>query len=186
MSAKTRIDKGGAASPLAQLKRLVQKKPAVGEWLLEIASEQSATAIIAQIEKRHKIVGLTAQRLSDFWRWFSEQSEIRAASESVENIREIFEEVMPGAGAEETHRFLVRFLSAQGFGQKDHKLLQFVTVETRKGMEIEQERTQFEFNAAEAALKCLPQLKAIASDKSLDKPARLNAARKHLFGVAPK
>ena len=184
--AKPRIDRDGAPSPLARIKRIVQRDPAEGERLQEMAATMSAEAIIADIEKRHKVHGLSAPRLSEFWRWLSEQQEIRLANESVQNIREIFNEVMPGAGAEETHKFLVRFLSAQGFGQKDHKLLKFVTVETRKAVEIERERERFQFDAARAALKCLPQLKAIAADKSMDEPARLNAARKHLFGVTPE
>lgn len=183
---KPRIDSDGAPSPLAKLKRVVQQDPAEGEFLQQQAQTLTAASIIAQIEARHKIHGLTASRLSEFWRWLSEQQEIRAANDSVRNIREIFEEVMPGAGAEETHRFLVRFLSAQGFGQKDHKLLKFVTVETRKAIEIEHEREKFEFDAARAALKCLPQLKSISTDKTLDEPARLNAARKHLFGTTPE
>lgn len=182
MSRKPRID-GDGPSALERLKRLPAEKQ---EAIAGQAQELSAVKLIAQIEARHGIHGLSARRLSDFLRWHSEQREIRAANDSVKNIREIFEEVMPGAGRAETHKFLVRFLAAAGFGQRDHKLIQFAAVEERKAIEIEQERQKFEFDAARAALKCLPQLKAIASDKALDEPARLDAARKHLFGVTPK
>ncbi len=182
MSRKPRVDADGP-SALQRLKALSREEQ---EFLAAQAQELTGAKLIAQIEARHKISGLSEQRLSDFWRWFALQQEMRVANESVANIRQIFEEVMPGAGSEETHRFLVRFLSAQGFGQKDHGLLKFVTVETRKAIENEQEKEKFQFDAARAALKCLPQLKAIAADKALDEPARLNAARKHLFGVTPE
>lgn len=148
---KTHINPDGAPSPLARLKRVVQQAPEEGEFLQEQAETLSAARIIAQIEARHKIHGLTVQRLSDFWRWLSEQQEIRAANTSVANLREIFEEVMPGAGREETHRFLLRFLAAQGFGTRDHKLIQFVAVEERKAAEMEQARKKFEFTVAKAS-----------------------------------
>lgn len=182
MSRKPRIDADGPGA-LQRLKGLSQEEH---EFLAAQGQELSAAQLIAQIEARHKIFGLTEQRLSDFWRWLGLQQEMRMANESVQNIRQIFEEVMPGAGAEETHKFLVRFLSAQGFGQKDPSLLKFVTVETRKAIEIEHEQEKFQFDAARAALKCLPALKAIAADKGLDEPARLDAARKQLFGVTPR
>lgn len=180
---KPRIDADGQTA----YQRLKALSPEEHEAIMGQLEELSQAKVIAQIEARHGIRGLTPARLSDFSaRWYPEQREIRAANDTVSNIREIFEEVMPGAGRLETHKFLVRFLAGTGFGQKDYKLLQFATVEERKAIEIEREREKFEFDAARAALKCLPQLKALAADKALDEPARLNAARKHLFGVVPK
>ena len=182
MSRKPRID-GDGPGPLQQLKALSAEEH---EFIAGQKEKLSAAKLIAQIEARHGIHGLTPARLSDFWRWLSLQQEMRAANETVANIREIFSVSMPNASAEETHKFLVNFLTAQGFASKSEKTLQFATVETRKAIEIQQEREKFEFDASRAALKCLPQLKAIASDKALDEPARLDAARKQLFGVVPK
>jgi hypothetical protein len=183
---KTRINPDGAPSPLALLKRVAQEDPEEIEWLQEMSKTASARHIIVQIEARHGIHGLTVQRLSDFWRWLSEQQEIRAANASVANLREIFEEVMPGAGREETHRFLLRFLAAQGFGTRDHKLIQFVAVEERKAVQLAQEREKFQFDAAQAALACLPALRKIQADKTLDDKSRVTEARKALFGVTPE
>jgi len=134
---RIRIDQDGP-SPLQQLKGL---PPEEQEFL--VAQRQGKKPIpvaklIAQIEARHGIYGLTPPRWSDFFRWFTEQREIRSANETVANIREIFSEVMPSASAEETHKFLVNFLTAQGFAQGSEKALRFATVETRKSIEVSQ------------------------------------------------
>jgi Protein of unknown function (DUF3486) len=47
-------------------------------------------------------------------------------------------------------------------------------------------RQKWEFAAAKACLRHLPQLKAIAADDSLDEDARVERARIRLFGSAPK
>jgi hypothetical protein len=51
--------------------------------------------------------------------------------------------------------------------------------------ELKLARERFEFDAARAALAALPDLRAIAGDKSLDETGRINAIRRRLFGKIP-
>ena len=48
---------------------------------------------------------------------------------------------------------------------------------------LELDKQKFQFDAAEACLKALPELKAIASDKGLSDAQRVEAVRLKLFGV---
>ncbi|HEX7860811.1 MAG TPA: hypothetical protein VF773_10820, partial [Verrucomicrobiae bacterium] len=48
------------------------------------------------------------------------------------------------------------------------------------------DRDKFQFDAAAACLKKLPELKAIASNTKLDHDAKLTQIRMHLFGVVPE
>jgi hypothetical protein len=54
-----------------------------------------------------------------------------------------------------------------------------------KQRELSLKREKFEFDAAKACLKKLPSLKAIASDRTMGEPEKLEAIRKHLFGEVP-
>jgi hypothetical protein len=56
-------------------------------------------------------------------------------------------------------------------------------VEARKDREFAREK--FEFDAARAALAKAAELQAIAGDRSLDQDAKLEAARRRLFGELP-
>lgn len=48
------------------------------------------------------------------------------------------------------------------------------------------DRDRFQFDAAKACLKKLPELKAIASDTGMDEDAKLKAVREKLFGEIPE
>jgi hypothetical protein len=48
------------------------------------------------------------------------------------------------------------------------------------------DRDRFQFDAAKACLKKLPELKAIASDTAMDEDAKLLAVREKLFGEIPE
>jgi len=152
MTRKPRID-GTGKSPLQKLKELPWDDI---EQLCAEAQDWPAKQLLARIKERHGIALRSEQRLSDFWRWASLQRELRAANEAVANIREIFSQSMPDASAEQTHKFLVTFLTAQGFAEKDPKTLRFVTIEERKRAEGERENRKLhvlETNAAAAKAK---------------------------------
>ena len=57
-----------------------------------------------------------------------------------------------------------------------------LAVETAK---VRLDRDRFEFDASKAALSCLPELRKIANDSSLDEHGKLLAVRRRLFGVTP-
>ncbi len=102
----------------------------------------SAVKLIAQIEARHGIHGLNAQRLSDFWRWLKQREEMAAANSSVENIREIF--ASDKASPKELHRWLVDLLKVTGLEKRNLTVLRFVTTEIRKVMQLSHEKEKWQ------------------------------------------
>jgi hypothetical protein len=178
------VDEGPSA--YQQLKEL----PAVDRaWLWDQREKSSSAGIIAEVRRRHGITGLSPQRLSDFWRWQQnwqeEQERLEEFNEAAESFREAFARELPSATMEQAHEATLAWLHLKGSASNDQKLMRFVLTELRKARTLSHEREKFQWDAARAALKCLPRLKALASDKSMDEPARLEAARKHLFGVTP-
>jgi hypothetical protein len=135
MNRKPRIDKGGRKSALQRLKELPWDAI---EQIAGEAQDWPGKQLVARIKQQHGI-GISEQRLSDFWRWVSLQREMRAANAEVEHIREIFAASVPEASAEATHNFLVKFLTARGFAERDNRVLRFVTIEERKRAEGERE-----------------------------------------------
>lgn len=72
---------------------------------------------------------------------------------------------------------------------KDVKALYMLVLKARKQEtdveKLKLDRDKFQFDAARACLKKLPTLKAIASDRTMAEPEKLDAIRKHLFGEVP-
>ncbi len=61
----------------------------------------------------------------------------------------------------------------------------FAESSRQKREELALSREKFETDAAALALKFVAELKSIAANRTLTEPARIDAARKRLFGVAP-
>lgn len=55
-----------------------------------------------------------------------------------------------------------------------------------KQQDLSLKRNKFEFSAAEACLKHLPQLRAIAGKSNLDQRSKIDAIRRQLFGTLPE
>ena len=54
-----------------------------------------------------------------------------------------------------------------------------------KAQELKLKQERFQFDAAEACLKKLPELRAVANDNALDQEQKLKAIRETLFGEVP-
>ena len=121
-------------SPLEQLRELVRKDPAEGEFLRLQKKGKTALKVIGMIEGRHGIYGLNAQRLSDFWKWLRQRECKDWAATSVSNLRDMF--VEETASPDSMHKFLVDLLGMTGMEKKNLGLLKYVTTELRKIMQI--------------------------------------------------
>lgn len=73
---------------------------------------------------------------------------------------------------------------------KDVKALFMLLQKSRdqdlKAQTLDLDRNKFEFSAAEACLKHLPQLRAIAGKSNLDQRSKIDAIRRQLFGTLPE
>lgn len=180
---KQRVDKDGRKGVLQRLRELPE---AVQEELFLRAQEVSAKTLIAEIRARHSIEGLSEQRLSDFWRWLDGRRKLRQMQEDAEQFRAAFALEGVAASPEDIHIRTVDYLRMKGLREDDEKTLKFAVGEARRAIELERERERFQFDAAKAALACLPALRRIQADKALDDKSRVTAARKVLFGVTPE
>lgn len=123
-------------SPLQQLKALSVEEQ---EFLLEQKTKKvSAVKLIAQIEARHRIFGLTESRLSDFWRWLRTRIFLRQENEDVETFREEFIAKYPGSSWKEAHLAAVCWLKLKAGRTDNEDLMALAVAEMRKAMVIEQ------------------------------------------------
>ena len=139
MSRKPRIDSDGP-SPLQRLKRLSAEEH---EFILLQGEKLSQARLIAQIESRHGIHGLTPARLSEFSRWFAEQQSLREMNEAAAAFRENFEKENPAATLEEAHEATLAFLHLKAGRMDDVKLMKFVLSEIRKARSLAHEREKW-------------------------------------------
>lgn len=128
---KPRIDSDGPGA-IQRLKNLSWEEI---EFLLSQASEISARKVIAQIEARHGISGLSEQRLSDFWRWAQSQQALRKMNADAEQFRTEFAKENPQATLEEAHEATLAYLHLKAAREDDTKLAKFVLIELRKARE---------------------------------------------------
>lgn len=178
---KQRINAGGPTD----WQRLKALPGEAREELFALRESLSASAILARIEREYGLQ-VAPQRLSDFWRWQASQIELERLNADADQFREAFAREGVAASPEEIHIRTVDYLRMKGVREDDGKTLKFAVSEARKAIELERERERFQFDAAKAALACLPALRRIQADKALDDKSRVMEARQVLFGVTPE
>ncbi len=137
---KSRIPDSGP-SAYQQIKALPE---AERQWLWERREELSARKLIAEIAGRHGIVGLSEQRLSDFWRWQAQQQELARLNEDAATFRDAFAKEHPESTMEEAHEATLAWLHLKGAAADDTKLMKFVLGELRKARALSHEKAKLE------------------------------------------
>jgi hypothetical protein len=165
----------GNPSLLGRLKALPEEEQ---DFLREQkTSGQSPAKLIVLIAERYGIDKVTPSILTAFWRWHRDRQEIRDANASVEDVRKVFAEIMPDRSEDETHRFLVEYLAAQGLARKDSGTLRFATVEMRKRIETAQKERRVRLMEEHAA-----KAKEVPAGETLT-PAQRMEKIKEVFGI---
>lgn len=77
------------------------------------------------------------------------------------------------------------FFTAMALQARDPKQWFFIQKLALQKQQLAFERDKFEFDAAKACLKKLPELKVISTDRSLTEPEKVEQIRLKLFGVVP-
>jgi hypothetical protein len=140
MSDRVRIGDAGAG-PLQRLKDLSVEEQECLILQRTGKSKTSVARLIAQIEARHGIHGLSAQRWSDFAKWFAERQSIQEANASVQNLRALSTDLLT---PDDVHQFCVDLLRITGMRDGDIKTLKFVTQEIRKVMALSHSREKWQ------------------------------------------
>lgn len=137
---KSRIPDSGP-SAYQQLKALPAEER---EWLWERRETLSAKKLIAEIAGRHRITGLSEQRLSDFWRWQEQQQELAKLNEDAATFRDAFAKEHPESTMEEAHEATLAWLHLKGARMDDTKLMAFVLTELRKARTLAHDKAKLE------------------------------------------
>lgn len=144
---KSRIPESGP-SAYQQLKEL---PVAARDWLWKRREKLSSKQIIGEIAGRHGITGLSAQRLSDFWRWQEQQHELAKLNEDAQTFRDAFSKQHPESTMEEAHEATLAYLHLKAASTENTKLMAFVLTEIRKARAIENDRRKIAILEAKAA-----------------------------------
>ncbi len=173
MKRKPRID-GDGPSPEQRLRDL---SPEEHEFFQAQAGEISAKRLIAQIESRHGIYGLTEQALSRFWRWLDSQRALRQMNADAEQFRKEFAQEGLPVTAEEIHIRTVDYMRLKGVREDNDKLLAYAVTEARKAIELEHGARKLALleKKAEAA-------KEVLTDQKLS-PEEQTAKMREVFGL---
>lgn len=141
-----------------------------------------------------KLVGFrcSSQVLSKFYSWQVAQEELEDANDLVSSYEEFCRRQNPEWSQEKVRESAIAVFMASTAAKRD--LEGFATIakldldqkkEARSDRQLNLEREKFEFNAAEACLKQLPELKAISSNKTLTESQKVEQIRLKLFGKVP-
>ncbi len=154
----------------------------IAAWL----ETDSQKIVLARIKKNFGISSSPAS-LTDFYQWFHLTANLQEAASFADRLKADLKEI-PGLDLDAkqlTKAGQVAF-ELQAMKTQNAKLFIGLRKVRQKEDELMFERQRFEFDAAKAALKELPALKLIASDKALSDDDKLSAARKKLFGEVPE
>lgn len=186
------MSKGRNDSPLDQMPK--HQQDALEDWLFEEGIDYSAA-----MERLHMDFGIKTSKssLGRFYKRVEKRrtlDKITEAAKVAQNVEERFE-------AEKTDLYpvILKMVGQIAFEQSVNgkqmdpeivynftKLLIAGRKEELRAETISLQKQRFEFDAAKACLKKLPELRAIAADQSLDAKGKIKAIRQRLFGDLPK
>lgn len=184
MSTEPKPNAANADGPLAQLKAVWRRLPDTAReyWREQFASERKQADLRAELFTKFKIKLSYDGKLSDFRQWLEEQDfrdkeAERQQADETHTLREHPEWTLDQVREEVLRKSYFRSLSEGNF-----KLGLATSREHTRKQIVSLEREKFEFDAAKACLKKLPELKAISTNKELSDEQKIDAVRLKLFG----
>lgn len=179
------------------LKSRALKDPAFGEkvfaWINEPKTKEcagGATYAMQQLAKM-RIVVKSEATISDFYSWWGLRKAYQNAASHAADQKELMLKFDPN-DVERAEKFGDFVFLQDAIALKDPEAFIGLGMlrEKRKAGQLKQEDLQlqkqrFEFSASKAALEHARELRAIASDRSMNEDAKIEAVRLRLFGKAP-
>jgi hypothetical protein len=171
--------------PQAVLKTLPEeRRQAILEYLDGDGAEEKPHSFKATVAwLREDGIVTSHSRLVLFREWQIEQNRLAANEQTALAFVQDLKQMGKVTTAEEEMEAGQRFFTRLAMSQQDN--LGFVRIlrEQTRREQTSIDRQKFEFDAAKAALKVLPELKVIAADNSLDDSAKIDKVREKLFGT---
>jgi hypothetical protein len=192
---KRRKDSHGVAANASPLDKLPQnQQDALEAWLFEEAVDYKAAIERLKMDFN---VRTTDSSLSRFYKRIEKRRTLDRISEAARTADQVEKRFLEEKA--DLYPVILKMVSQIAFEQSvngkqmDPEIVYNFTKlliagrkeELRKEL-ITLQRERFQFDAAKACLKKLPELKQIASDNKLDQDEKLTAFRKALFGDLPE
>lgn len=182
---------------------MLKKLPAeLQAAICEKRSELGLFKTVAWLKSEHGI-NTNHQSLSEFCSWYAYEQQFAEADSDTDQLMERLRKKRPELSEAQIEAFGFEYFQAQSIKLKDPKMfLRFRTARFKAEMEkqkfaqkerglaqreeaLKLEREKFEFDAAEACLKKLPELRAIAANNKLSNTDKIQEIRRRLFGALP-
>lgn len=177
-----RLKKGQTEPAMTRLKLLpAEDRARIYAWSLGNLDECR--------EKIRKEFGINIRhngKISTWRAWQIRQMDFDDQNSYIEQIRDFLKKYRPNMGPEQMRQAEFIALSRRAERLGDHRLWLATLQEMGRDEDRALARAKFQFDAAREALAKLPELRAIAADKSLDEDAKLKAVREKLFGEVPE
>lgn len=152
-----------------------------------------------QVAKAFKARGkvFTPAELGEFQSWRRLREQFRQWEGDTQTLMELLRVQQPALSEEELERYGNAVFQTQAIKLQDAAVFTRLAaarqraVKEERQMELRREqlrlqREKFEFDAAAACQKHLPELRAIADDEELDLNEQIQRIRRRLFGLPPE
>jgi hypothetical protein len=125
--------------------------------------------------------------LSEFFSWWHVTRSLVEAKSFTDRLKADLKTI-PGLDLDDDKisRLGQRVFELEALKNKDASMFMGLRRLRQSEVAYSLERDKFQFDAAKACLKALPELRAIAADSALDENGKLNAVRARLFGDLPE
>lgn len=164
----------------AKLKTLPEERQ---DAIAEYALDHSLTDTVKWL--REDGLQTSSAALSEFLSWYRLREQLTHNESTVKEMLEELKASSPDISQEQLDQAGQLFFSALAIEQQDSLTWKRVKdSQLRTGL-LKLNRDKFEFDAAKACLAMLPELKAIAVNKSLSETQKVENIRLKLFGKVP-
>jgi hypothetical protein len=164
----------------AKLKTLPEdRQAAIAEYALNHSLEETVKWL------RSDGLPTSSAALSLFLSWFRLRSQLTRNESTVDTLLEKLQVARPDWTPQQIQQVGQAFFSALALEQQDPKTWFLTQQIGLKREQLNLDRDKFEFDAAKACLKQLPELKAISTNKSLSETQKVEQIRLKLFGTVP-
>jgi len=153
-------------------------------WLEQFDSQRTQADLRKEIQARFKVNLARDNQLTRFRAFVARQIALDTQAERIEENRNRIRREHPGWTKDDVLAEVIKCGGEEALASGDYKLgLKTVSVDTKR-QALDFDRQKFEFDAAQAALQAVMELKTISASKLSD-VEKIDAARRALFGTLP-
>lgn len=181
-------DSGEPETPMQRMKDLWKKMPEAeqDEWRTKLTSSIKLSVLRAEVSEKYGIVFNEDTQLSRLYRWIVDQDERDARRARMQENERRFTAEHPDWTKDRVRAEVIRHAYFETLESGDFKLGLSAAKVDLSEMALDLRKIKQDFDAAEACLKHLPEVKRIANNPRLSQREKINQIRRMLFGELPE